>query len=74
MSLTCRHGDVEPDTLAVLEHIGLLRVYVGIETTSEQGLQTLGRAVTRSTIAGLQLTDCARIPPPHDGGGMLTCQ
>jgi hypothetical protein len=40
-----RPDDVDPDVFAVLQQIGLLRVYLGIESGSTQGLRTLGRGV-----------------------------
>ena len=40
-----RPDDVDPDVFRVLRQIGLLRVYLGIETASAQGLRTLGRGV-----------------------------
>jgi len=40
-----RPDDVDPDVFRVLREIGLLRVYVGIEAGSTQGLRTLGRGV-----------------------------
>ncbi len=46
LSVKCRPSDVDPECLDLLEGIGLVRVYAGIETTSEQGLITLGRGVS----------------------------
>lgn len=40
-----RPDDVDHDVFDVLEEIGLLRVYLGIEAGSTQGLKTLGRGV-----------------------------
>ena len=40
-----RPDDVDPKVFAVLREIGLLRVYLGIEAGSTQGLKTLGRSV-----------------------------
>lgn len=40
-----RPDDVDPRVFAVLQEIGLLRVYLGIEAGSTQGLRTLGRGV-----------------------------
>ena len=40
-----RPDDVDPRVFAVLKEIGLLRVYLGIEAGSTQGLRTLGRGV-----------------------------
>jgi radical SAM superfamily enzyme YgiQ (UPF0313 family) len=40
-----RPDDVDKDVFDVLEEIGLLRVYLGIEAGSTQGLRTLGRGV-----------------------------
>jgi radical SAM superfamily enzyme YgiQ (UPF0313 family) len=44
-----RPDDVDPEVFAVLQEIGLLRVYVGIEAGSSQGLKTLGRGVDLAT-------------------------
>lgn len=43
--LEARPGDLDPDVFDVLEQIGLLRVHVGIDSGSSQGLRTLGRGV-----------------------------
>jgi anaerobic magnesium-protoporphyrin IX monomethyl ester cyclase len=40
-----RPDDVDPEVFRVLREIGLLRVYLGIESGSTQGLRTLGRGV-----------------------------
>jgi hypothetical protein len=40
-----RPDDVEPRVFAVLQQIGLLRVYLGVEAGSTQGLRVLGRGV-----------------------------
>jgi radical SAM superfamily enzyme YgiQ (UPF0313 family) len=40
-----RPDDVDARVFAVLQEIGLLRVYLGIEAGSTQGLRTLGRGV-----------------------------
>ena len=40
-----RPDDVDPEVFTVLREIGLLRVYLGIESGSTQGLRTLGRGV-----------------------------
>jgi anaerobic magnesium-protoporphyrin IX monomethyl ester cyclase len=40
-----RPDDVDEEVFAVLEQIGLLRVYLGIEAGSTEGLRTLGRGV-----------------------------
>ena len=44
-----RPDDVDPEVFRVLREIGLLRVYVGIEAGSTQGLKTLGRGVDLET-------------------------
>jgi radical SAM superfamily enzyme YgiQ (UPF0313 family) len=44
-----RPDDVDPEVFRVLQEIGLLRVYVGIEAGSSQGLKTLGRGVDLAT-------------------------
>jgi anaerobic magnesium-protoporphyrin IX monomethyl ester cyclase len=44
-----RPDDVHPDVFAVLQQIGLLRIYLGIEAGCTQGLRTLGRAVDVQT-------------------------
>jgi anaerobic magnesium-protoporphyrin IX monomethyl ester cyclase len=41
----CRPNDVEPELLALLKELGLIRVYVGIETNSQEGLTSLNRRV-----------------------------
>jgi radical SAM superfamily enzyme YgiQ (UPF0313 family) len=43
--LKARPDDLDEDVFAVLHEIGLLRVYIGIEAGSSQGLKTLGRGV-----------------------------
>jgi len=43
--LKARPDDLDEDVFAVLQEIGLLRVYIGIEAGSSQGLKTLGRGV-----------------------------
>ena len=40
-----RPDDVDEEVFAVLREVGLLRVYLGIEAGSTQGLRTLGRGV-----------------------------
>jgi radical SAM superfamily enzyme YgiQ (UPF0313 family) len=40
-----RPDDVDPQVFAVLDEIGLLRVYLGIEAGSTEGLRVLGRGV-----------------------------
>ncbi len=40
-----RPDDVDPEVFRVLREIGLLRVYLGIESGSSLGLKTLGRGV-----------------------------
>ena len=43
-----RPTDVDPELfLAMKERLGLVRLYLGVETDSEQGLKTLGRRVRR---------------------------
>jgi hypothetical protein len=43
-----RPTDVDPDLFAVMkERLGLIRLYLGVESDSEQGLKTLGRRVSR---------------------------
>jgi radical SAM superfamily enzyme YgiQ (UPF0313 family) len=44
-----RPDDVDAEVFAVLQEIGLLRVYVGIEAGCSQGLKTLGRGVDMAT-------------------------
>jgi len=43
-----RPDDVDGEVFRVLREIGLLRVYLGIETASSQGLRTLGRGVDQA--------------------------
>jgi anaerobic magnesium-protoporphyrin IX monomethyl ester cyclase len=43
--LKARPDDLDDAVFAVLKKIGLLRVYIGIEAGSSQGLKTLGRGV-----------------------------
>lgn len=43
--LKARPDDLDPEVFRVLQDIGLLRVYIGIEAGSSQGLKTLGRGV-----------------------------
>ncbi|MFO0564369.1 MAG: radical SAM protein [Polyangiaceae bacterium] len=43
--LKARPDDLDLDVFRVLKEIGLLRVYIGIEAGSSQGLRTLGRGV-----------------------------
>jgi radical SAM superfamily enzyme YgiQ (UPF0313 family) len=40
-----RPDDVDRQVFSVLQDIGLLRVYLGVETGSTEGLRTLGRGV-----------------------------
>ncbi len=44
-----RPDDVDERVFSVLREIGLLRVYIGIEAGSTQGLRTLGRSVDLQT-------------------------
>jgi radical SAM superfamily enzyme YgiQ (UPF0313 family) len=48
MVVKARPDDVDPEVFAVLEDIGLLRVYLGIESGSTRGLKVLGRGVDMS--------------------------
>lgn len=45
MVVKARPDDVDPEVFRVLREIGLLRVYLGIESGSTLGLKTLGRGV-----------------------------
>ena len=42
----CRPNDVDPDLFRLLKETGLIRVYVGIETNSGEGIVSLNRRVT----------------------------
>jgi hypothetical protein len=54
-----RPNDLDFEVMSVLrEHLNLLRIYVGIETNSEQGLLTLGRRVgSTQNAAALDLVE-----------------
>jgi len=56
-----RPDDVDPEVFDVLQEIGLLRVYLGIEAGSTQGLRVLGRGVdlaeNRRALAELRRRD-----------------
>jgi radical SAM superfamily enzyme len=56
-----RPDDVDPKVFAVLRDVGLLRVYLGIESGSSLGLKTLGRGVdlaeNRRALGWLQSQD-----------------
>ncbi len=43
--LKARPDDLDPEVFQTLREIGLLRIYIGIEAGSTQGLKTLGRGV-----------------------------
>ncbi|MBS2012724.1 MAG: cobalamin-dependent protein [Deltaproteobacteria bacterium] len=61
MVVKARPDDVDPQVFDVLEQIGLLRVYLGIESGSTRGLKVLGRGVdmadNRRALAFLQERD-----------------
>jgi len=42
----CRPNDVEPELFRVLQSMGVIRAYVGIETNSDEGLVSLNRRIT----------------------------
>ncbi len=44
--LKCRPGDVQREVFERLREMGLLRVFLGVESGSEQGLRSLGRHQT----------------------------
>ncbi len=44
--IKCRPNDVEPELFALLKQMGLVRVYVGIETNSDEGLVSLNRRIS----------------------------
>lgn len=59
--ISCRVDDLEPAILETMVHHGLLGVYLGVESGSEQGLKTLNKQVTvdqnRAAIALLKARD-----------------
>jgi radical SAM superfamily enzyme YgiQ (UPF0313 family) len=61
MVVKARPDDVDPEVFRALREIGLLRVYLGIESGSTIGLKTLGRGVdlaeNRRAMAWLQSQD-----------------
>ncbi len=44
--IKCRPTDVHPELFSLLRSMGLIRVYVGIETNSDEGIVSLNRRVT----------------------------
>ncbi len=44
--LKCRPNDVHPELFALLKEMGLIRMYVGIETNSGEGIVSLNRRVS----------------------------
>lgn len=56
--LKCRPNDADPELFRLLKRLGLVRVYVGIETNSDEGLISLNRRVsTEDNRAALALFD-----------------
>ena len=45
--IKCRPSDVDPELFSVLKRMGLIRVYVGIESNSSEGLISLNRGVSQ---------------------------
>jgi anaerobic magnesium-protoporphyrin IX monomethyl ester cyclase len=45
-TIKCRPDDVEPDLFALLKDMGLLRVYVGLESGCQASLDLFGKGVT----------------------------
>ena len=44
--LKCRPNDVDPELFALLQSLGMIRAYVGIETNSDEGIVSLNRRIT----------------------------
>jgi radical SAM superfamily enzyme YgiQ (UPF0313 family) len=44
--IKCRPNDVHHDLFALLKSMGLIRVYIGIETNSDEGIISLNRRIT----------------------------
>ena len=44
--LKCRPNDVDPELFALLQALGMIRAYVGIETNSDEGIVSLNRRIT----------------------------
>lgn len=44
--IKCRPNDVHHDLFALLKSMGLIRVYIGIETNSDEGVISLNRRIT----------------------------
>jgi Radical SAM superfamily len=43
----CRPPDVDPELFALLKDMGLVRAYIGIENSSDEGIASLNRRVSR---------------------------
>jgi len=43
--LKCRPNDVDPGLFALLQSLGMIRAYVGIETNSDEGIVSLNRRI-----------------------------
>jgi anaerobic magnesium-protoporphyrin IX monomethyl ester cyclase len=44
--IKCRPDDVEPELFALLQEMGMIRAYVGIETNSDEGIVSLNRRIS----------------------------
>ena len=44
--IKCRPNDVDPELVALLRSMGMIRAYVGIETNSGEGIVSLNRRIT----------------------------
>lgn len=44
--IKCRPNDVEPELFRLLQEMGMIRAYVGIETNSDEGVISLRRSIT----------------------------
>lgn len=44
--IKCRPNDVDPELFRLLQSMGLIRAYVGIETNSNEGIVSLNRRIT----------------------------
>ncbi len=43
--IKCRPDDVDPELFALLQEMGMIRAYVGIETSSDEGIVSLNRRI-----------------------------
>ncbi|MBK8257243.1 MAG: cobalamin-dependent protein [Polyangiaceae bacterium] len=44
--IKCRPNDVDPHLFRVLQNMGMIRAYIGIETNSDEGIVSLNRRIT----------------------------